>query len=224
MGIVTADVSLEWLTELLCSISAGRTGYCFLVSGNGAFISHPDQNIIMRESLFSVAEESGKPDLRPIFRDMLWEESGFVDLGVNLKGEDAFLAYARIPSTGWSLGAVFLKSEIFEDVEKLFRITILLAAVGVTLLLAVSILTARSIARPLRRMAGAAGKVAAGDLDIDLSDIKSRDEVGLLAQAFTRMTHGLKERDFIRNTFGRYLTREVVNRLLGVQRWASIGG
>ena len=224
LGIVTADVSLEWLTELLCSISAGRTGYCFLVSGNGAFISHHDQNLIMRESLFSLAEESDKPHLRPIFRDMLWKESGFVDLGVNFKGEDSFLAYARIPSTGWSLGAIFLKSEIFEEVEKLFRITILLAAVGVMLLLAVSILTARSIARPLRTMAGAAGKVAAGDLDIDLSDIKSRDEVGLLAQAFTRMTHGLKERDFIRNTFGRYLTREVVNRLLESKDGLQLGG
>ncbi len=224
MGIITADVSLKWLTELLGTIQAGRTGYCFLVSGNGAFISHPDPNIIMRESLFSVAEESGKPNLRPIFRDMLWERSGFVDLGVSLRGEDAFLAYARIPSTGWSLGAVFLKSEIFEDIEKLFRIIVLLAAVGVTLLLAVSILTARSIARPLRRMAGAAGKVAAGDLDIDLSDIKSRDEVGLLAQAFTRMTQGLKERDFIRNTFGRYLTREVVNRLLESKDGLRLGG
>ena len=224
MGIVTADVSLEWLTKLLCSISPGRTGYCFLVSGNGAFISHPDANFIMRESLFSVAEELDRPDLRRIFRDMLWNRSGFVDLGANLKGEEAFLAYARIPSTGWSLGAVFLKAEIFAEVEKLFRITILLSAVGIVLLLAVSILTARSIARPLRRMAGAAGKVAAGDLDIDLSDIKSRDEVGLLAQAFTRMTQGLKERDFIRNTFGRYLTREVVNRLLESKDGLQLGG
>ena len=224
MGIVTADVSLEWLTRLLRSIDAGRTGYCFLVSGNGAFISHPDPNLIMRESLFSIAEESGKPHLRRIFKDMLSNRSGFVDVGVDLKGEDAFLAYARIPSTGWSLGTVFLKNEIFADVEKLFRITILLAAVGILLLLTVSILTARSIARPLRKMAGAAGKVAAGDLDVDLSDIKSRDEVGLLAQAFTRMTHGLKERDFIRDTFGRYLTREVVNRLLESKDGLRLGG
>jgi class 3 adenylate cyclase len=224
MGIVTADVSLEWLTKLLFSIHAGRTGYCFLVSGDGAFISHPDPNLIMRESLFSIAEESGKPHLRRIFKDMLWDRSGFVDLGVDLKGEDAFLAYARIPSTRWSLGTVFLKNEIFAEVEKLFRITILLAAVGILLLLAVSILTARSIARPLRKMAGVAGKVAAGDLDVDLSDIKSRDEVGLLAQAFTRMTHGLKERDFIRNTFGRYLTREVVNRLLESKDGLQLGG
>jgi class 3 adenylate cyclase len=223
-GIVTADVSLEWLTNLLCSISPGRTGYCFLVSGDGAFISHPDPNLIMRESLFSLAEESGKPHLREIARNMFREESGFVDLHKSLTAEDSFLAHARIPATGWSLGVVFLKSEIFAEVNKLLRITTLLSAIGVILLLAVSILTARSIARPLRRMAGAAGRVAAGDLDVDLSDIKSRDEVGLLAQAFTQMTHGLKERDFIRNTFGRYLTREVVNRLLESKDGLQLGG
>jgi len=223
-GVVTADVSLEWLTSLLCSISAGRTGYCFLVSGNGTFISHPDVNLIMRESLFSVAEELGKPTLRETGRDMLWKDSGFTDLGINLMGQDAFLAYARIPSTGWSLGAVFLKSEIFAEINTLLRTTILLAAVGVALLLAVAILNARSIARPLRRMATASGKIAAGDLDVDFSDIKRSDEVGLLAQAFTRMAHGLKERDFIRDTFGRYLTREVVNRLLESKDGLQLGG
>ena len=223
-GIVTADVSLDWLTKLLRSISPGRTGYCFLVSGDGAFISHPDPNVIMRESLFSLAEESGKPRLRQIARTMLRKESGFVDLRDNLTAEDSFLAYARIPATGWSLGVVFLKSEIFAEVNKLLRITTVLSAVGIILLLTVSMLTARSIARPLRRMAGAAGRVAAGDLDVDLSDIKSRDEVGLLAQAFTRMTQGLKERDFIRNTFGRYLTREVVNRLLESKDGLRLGG
>ena len=83
---------------------------------------------------------------------------------------------------------------------------------------------ARSIARPLRSMAAATEKVAHGDLDIDLTNIRTTDEVGRLAQSFMRMTEGLRERDRIRDTFGRYLTREVVNRLLESKDGLRLGG
>src|SRR5262245_2733283 len=85
-GIVTADVSLAWLTKLISSISVGRSGYCSLLSGTGTFITHPRSDLIMRESIFSVAEEKNRPDLREVGREMLHEGSGFVDIGVSLTG------------------------------------------------------------------------------------------------------------------------------------------
>jgi class 3 adenylate cyclase len=66
--------------------------------------------------------------------------------------------------------------------------------------------------------------VADGDLDIDLSDIRSADEVGQLARAFTHMTEGLKDRERIKDTFGRYLTQEVVKRLLESKDGLKLGG
>ncbi len=221
--IVTADVSLEWLTNLVASVHVGRTGYCFIISDTGAFVTHPNPDLIMSESMFSLAEERHAPALRTIGLAMEREESGLVEVGPALSGEEAFLAYARIPSPGWSLGAVFPKSELLAEMNSLHRRTVL-AAGGLFLLLVVSGLVARSIAQPLRRMAAATGKVAHGDLDIDLSDIRSTDEVGRLAQSFMRMAEGLKERDRIRDTFGRYLTREVVTRLLESKDGLRIGG
>jgi class 3 adenylate cyclase len=73
-------------------------------------------------------------------------------------------------------------------------------------------------------MAEATVKVASGDLEVDLSSIRRSDEVGMLAGAFTRMVSGLRERDRIRDTFGRYLTREVVNRLLEAKDGLQLGG
>lgn len=223
-GVVTADVSLAWLTRLISSISIGQSGYCTLISGVGTFITHPRPELIMRESIFSVAEETNRPNLRQIGRDMIRKDSGFVDLGLSLTGRESFLAYARIPSTGWSLGAIFPKDELFAEVDRLYFRSLMSAAAGVLMLLIVSLLVARSLAVPLRRMADATAKVAQGDLNIDLSDIRSKDEVGSLARAFTQMTEGLKQRDFIRDTFGRYLTKEVVNRLLETKDGLQLGG
>jgi len=211
-AIVSADISLEWLTWLVLSIRLGRTGYGFIMSDIGTIVTHPREEWIMRQSIFSLAEEYGDSRLRRIGRTMIREKSGFVELGSTLTGEDAFLAFARIPSPGWSLGAVFPKSEIFEKVTGLYERTVLLSGLGVVLLLIISALVARSMARPLLHMSEATRRVARGDLDIDLSDIRRKDEVGQLAQAFTRMTAGLQERERMQQSLN--LAKEVQQNLL----------
>ncbi|MEW6137136.1 MAG: adenylate/guanylate cyclase domain-containing protein [Thermodesulfobacteriota bacterium] len=223
-GIVTADVSLEWLTELVESIKVAQTGYCFIISDTGQFVTYPNGAYIMSESIFSIAEEQKKPRLREIGRSMIRAGSGFEDIGDALTEEEAFLAFARIPSTGWALGAVFPKHELLAEVRALHHKTVVWAGFSVALLLLVSILVARSVAKPLLRMADAAEKVGRGELDIDLSDIKTTDEVGQLARSLGHMTEGLKQRDFIRDTFGRYVTRDVVSRLLDSTDGLKLGG
>jgi class 3 adenylate cyclase len=223
-AIITGDVSLEWLSQMLNSIKIGERGYCFIVSDTGVFVAHPRRSIIAKESIFSIAEEHDDPQLRQAGRSMQREKRGFVDFGSTLSGEEAFLAFARIQAPSWTLGVVLPKRELFAKIEDLRYRAIFLCVIGLTLLLAVSVMVALSFARPLRRMADAAEKVQSGDLDIDLSGIRSNDEVGRLAMAFTQMVQGLRDRDFIRDTFGRYLTREVVNRLLEHKDGLRLGG
>jgi sigma-B regulation protein RsbU (phosphoserine phosphatase) len=223
-GLVCADVSLEWLTRLVSSIRIETSGFCFIISETGTFVTHPQPKMIMRESIFSLAEELKDPRVRQLGRAMIRQNSGFVDIGSLPPVGEAFLAYAPISAVHWSVGAIFPKAELLADVTALHQQTVLMALTGMGLLFLVSLLVAKSFSRPLRRIAQATVQVAGGNLDINLSDIRSRDEVGQLAQAFTRMTEGLKERDFIRDTFGRYLTKEVVNRLLESSDGLRLGG
>ncbi|MEW6348543.1 MAG: adenylate/guanylate cyclase domain-containing protein [Thermodesulfobacteriota bacterium] len=223
-GIITADVSLEWLAALVNSVRVEKSGYCFIISDTGKFVTYPRREYLMAESIFSIAEEQHSPRLRDMGRAMINSISGFEDIGSDLTSTEAFLAFAQIPSPGWSLAAVHPKEELFAEVTALHQRTVLLAAVGVGLLFAVSLWVARSLTRPLLRMADATRKVAKGDLDIDLTAIHTTDEVGQLARAFGHMVEGLKQRDFIRSTFGRYLTKEVVTRLIESQDGLKLGG
>ena len=191
-GIVTADLSVDWLTKHLSSVKVGTTGYCFLISDAGVFLSHPEKELIMRESIFSIAERQGRAHLRDVGRAMLRDPSGFVDLGKGVRDRESFLGFARLPSNGWSLGVVFPKDELFADVTRLHETTALIALAGLVLLLAMSFLVARSIATPLRRMAQVTGRVAAGELDLTVPDTNRKDEVGSLAKAFAQMNVDLK--------------------------------
>ncbi len=192
-GVVTADISLDRLTEQVSATRIAKTGFAFLISQNGTFLAHPDKRLIMRESLFSLSEEKGEPFLREIGRDMIGKKKGFLDARETLTGTDSYLAYARLPHTGWSVGVVFPKHELFSEVTELHYKIGELAVLGVILLLAVSFVSARSLTGPLRLMARATRKIAGGDLNVDLSRIGRQDEVGQLAQAFDHMTEDLRK-------------------------------
>ncbi len=223
-GVVTADVSLEWLSKLMKEVNEDRKGFCFVITDTGVFVTYPNFNYVMRESVFSVAEENNNPELRKVGLQILHSNTGFLDVGTSFCAQDSFLAYSKILSTGWTFGAIFPKDVFFAEVERLHRANLLISLVGVSMLALLAVLVARSIARPLKQMAGAAKKISMGDLDIKLDATHRSDEVGILAQSFTQMAEGLKERDFIRDAFGRYVTQEVVNRLLQSHDGLKLGG
>ena len=42
-GVITADISLEWLKQIVEEIHVLKSGYGFMVSRNGTFITHPEK-------------------------------------------------------------------------------------------------------------------------------------------------------------------------------------
>ena len=54
--------------------------------------------------------------------------------------------------------------------------------------------------------------------------VVSSDEIGNMAEGFNRMVAGLRERDFIRDTFGSYLSPEVVSEILSSPSGVNLGG
>jgi class 3 adenylate cyclase len=223
-AVVTADISLKSLSQLVNEKRVYSTGFCFVISKTGTFVTYRRPDRVMKDTIFDVADEHKYPGAKATAVAMLNEKSGFYDIGPGFTGVESYLAFRRIDPPGWTLGAILPKHELFAKVDALRRKTLIFAGLGLGLLAFAAILVAGSISRPLRKMAGETVKVAQGDLDIDLSSIRTTDEVGQLAQAFTRMTEGLKERERIKDTFGRYLTQEVVKRLLESKDGLKLGG
>jgi sigma-B regulation protein RsbU (phosphoserine phosphatase) len=194
-AVVTGDVSLNWLTDLLEGLDLGETGYAFLIGQNGTFIAHPGRRMLMNESIFSVAEARGDRRLRAIGRRMIHGETGFTAFD-GLEGlkpsEPSYLAFTPIPTTGWSLGIVYAETEIQGDLVALSRIQWMISFAGVAALVLVVWLTARTITRPLHALDAATQTLAEGDLDALLPKAKGRDEVAHLTQSFGRMRDDLQ--------------------------------
>ncbi len=116
-----------------------------------------------------------------------------------------------------------LSREIRGKVESLWIQIMGISLVVLLLALVAAYLTARSSTRPLVYMARVAEKIGKGDLDQHVK-VKTKDEVGKLAQAINEMVDGLKDRDFIRDTFKNYVAGSVVDDLLEHPEKLELGG
>jgi len=192
-GIVTVDISLSWLKEIVSSIKMGKTGYAFLISKTGTFVTHPNSDLIMNESIFGIAEARGDNSLREIGRDMIAGKSGFARSVDMISGVEGWMAYAPLSSSGWSLAVIFPESEVMADITRLNQRVIFLGIGGFLLLYFIIIWIARGITRPLRDLTEAAATIAGGNLDAVLPSIRTKDEVGRLASSFYTMKDSLKE-------------------------------
>lgn len=191
-GIVTADISLEHLTHIVSSIRVLETGYGFLLSRNGVFLAHPRQDIVMNESLFSLAEERQNCDLRDIGRRMAAGRSGFISYQT-IDGVSSWMYYAPLQQVGWTLGVVFPKDELLADIRMLTLAMAGMGLAGLLLLALVVVSISASITKPIRALAIASDKVAAGDFEAALPESQRKDEVGALTRDFQVMQDSLKD-------------------------------
>ena len=192
-GVVTADLSLKWLKNIISEIKIYQSGYAFLISQTGVFVSHPNKDLIMNESIFSIAEATGDMELRNIGRNMIHGKEGFVPLNRNLTGKISRMYYAPLPSTGWSVGVVVLEDELFAALKSLTLKLVLIGAVGFTMLFLVIVFISGKMIRPISVLADKTAEIAKGNLDIDLPVSKSNDEIGDLTTSFENMRSALKE-------------------------------
>ena len=79
--------------------------------------------------------------------------------------------------------------------------------------LVVGALLAGGISAPLLALVSAMGDVLAGNFRRRL-EVKREDEIGFLARSYNDMVAGLEERDAIKDTFGRFVSRDVATAAL----------
>ena len=98
---------------------------------------------------------------------------------------------------------------------------IFLGRVALTVGLVTLLAAIKSVDLPVRRIRRAMAQVEGGDTDVAIR-VDDGSEIGLLQAGFNRMVAGLRERDQVRDLFGRHVGEEVARSALG--RGHELGG
>ena len=192
-GVITADITLEWLQQLMSTIKLYNSGYAMLLSHKGTFIYHPNAEYRYKETIFSLAEKFHNPRLSQIGRNMINGKTGFIKWENVRNSSTSFLFYMPLPIGGWSLALFFPTAEVLESVNDLARNTLLIGLAGFLLLTGVIVFISRRITRPIHDLSQAALEIAGGNLQATLPKTASRDEVGKLSESFAVMQQSLHE-------------------------------
>ncbi|MBJ7347017.1 MAG: HAMP domain-containing protein [Thermoleophilaceae bacterium] len=96
-----------------------------------------------------------------------------------------------------------------------------LSALALSIGLLATVLMTRSIAEPIRGMRIAMRKISDGNIDVHVP-VSDASEIGLLQAGFNNMAAGLREREKLRDMFGRHVGEDVAHQAL--QQGVSMGG
>lgn len=183
MGITAVDISIETLNNAISNFKLGDGGYMVLITPSGQIMSHKD-NSKVKKQLSDIGLSQNMLDAFSSNSDSILE---FDNDAVRSMG-----CYTTITGVNWKLMASLPYSEFTASTTQTRKIIIGVYLVLLVLVSIAIIFVSNMIARPIKKLNYAAGRMADGELDIQIN-VHSKDEVGQLSDSLKKLAHKLKE-------------------------------
>jgi len=176
IGVMAAAANINDISKSVARWRRGKTGYAFLVDETGKVVSHQVKQFVVQQKNLN-----GHPLVQAYRKDRKTKTLIFKDD----RGRD-IMGNVRGNRYDWALVTRQDYQEISEplkDVQQFFYI-LLIATIFVVSIIAWFF--ARTVVKPITTLTDIAERMSLGELD-DEVNIKSKDEIGLLAMAIERM-------------------------------------
>ena len=187
-AVITADVSLKWISELLSKIKPYPGSNISLVSRSGQYITLGSGASLKGETLFSTAFGTGDDKLVNIAKAMSNGESGISKYSRN--GKASFAVYGPLPNK-WSVSMTCSYAEVLHRASRLHIMTLLIAILGLIILFFACRGLIRKLTKPINEVSGATLKIAGGNFNVDLPEIETGDEIQQLRDSIVFMEESL---------------------------------
>ena len=186
IGALEAQVDLRQIWEVVRELKFGDAGYSYIVARSGELIAHSDLG-----QVFGRLRLGFLPQVRAAFLPNPAAPKARTETGLDLYGKEVLSSFVFLPSLEW---AVFVEQPLSDAYQTLYdsilrTSVLLLIGLGVALLAAVYV--ARRVVRPLGVLRAGVERIGKGDLDHHL-DIKTGDEIEILADEFNKMVGEIK--------------------------------
>lgn len=175
MGTVTILFDLEKFNETLDLIRYGETGSVYITDTNHLFLYHTNPELIN-----SINEINMNMEADTIFTI------------IDSNGIKKATAYSRSLNTNWIIG-VDIDYKEFVEASNEFKIFILLMiAIIITVVLALSIIYSKTLTRPISKLINGIRQIEKGNLNVEIN-YEAVTEFNDLKYGFMEMVKNLKE-------------------------------
>ena len=133
-AVLTADVSLDWLTAEVGSIKTYPDAFSMIVSRSGRIMVCPDESFVMNKTIWDLAEQMEDPEpFLELNRQMLSYQTG--SMVVDFNQDKHFVFYAPVKRTGWAMSIVVPKNTVYSGVRTIGLVTQLMQLLGLAMLI-----------------------------------------------------------------------------------------
>ncbi|MES0335390.1 MAG: ATP-binding protein [Candidatus Magnetobacterium sp. LHC-1] len=224
VGFIKGSVLLSDITDVLSGVEVGETGF-FLLLSNERTIIYPDSNHKKIGKLIDNAINHNDLILNPASLTKNLNRTSVL-------GIDSVVVSIAIEEVNWSLLIVVPYAEFYKEANKTKYITVgilitVLSISGVIFTFITNNIT-NSIINPLKRFIAFTEMISVGDYS-QITDISSKDEIGVLAKSFNNMLIELKKTQLTRDmhlkkleTTNEYLKQSQAQ-LVRAEKMASLG-
>jgi len=217
VGRLKVSVRFEHLLQDIKKLGWWQSDMACLVDTSGNYLAHTESYMRGRHHLGEVKD----PFELSVLKGMKEAHDGTV-LGPG-RPPHIVGGFCRLNSAPWVLLLFAPGEKVLGPMIK-FRLYFGVAGlISILFILVLIRFISGRMVRTIKEISRAAEEVARGNYGHPLQ-VKTGDEIGQLMISFNKMVEGLKERDFIGNTFGRYMDQEIAKELLSRPEAIRLGG
>ncbi len=177
----------------------------YMVNSQGDIIAHSDGKIILsRGNYLNV----------PIVKMMLKsnQENAFTRYK-DQEGEYHLGSFKKVGFAGAGVIATVQEDIAMAEVFRIQRRNIMIMIIVLNLAVLIVYFFGKTITTPLIRLVGATKEIEQGNFRVDIRP-ESGDEIGELTGSFAAMGKGLEEREKLKETFGKFVNKEIAEQVL----------
>jgi methyl-accepting chemotaxis protein len=194
-GLAADDVALADFTRAVSLMRFNGSEYPFVFDLNGVMLAHPDAMLIGTTEIYDKADATGRYPYHDMIAFARKNGSGFVDYLGPKAGSDVdvpkIAAVQYVDAFGGLvIGAASYTDDISRDIRALMLRSGGIAAGAILIILALVLVIASSITRPMRRLHVALERVGSGDYAAPV-EVNDHGDIGAMAETVRQLRDGL---------------------------------
>ncbi|MGC9373587.1 MAG: GAF domain-containing protein [Bacteroidales bacterium] len=203
VAVVSFDITLVQLQEIIENIKPYKGSYAFLISNKGAIAGHPNKDLF-NQPIFEVFPEDEK---REHISQKIREGKHFSYTTRDEDGVKQYVTYAPIhvlkTNTPWSIAISVPEHVVMQEANKNFRISVLVGIIGILLMSLVILIISKNITNPITQITELLKKLSVGHLDEKMRiKLDTGDEIEEMANALNKSIDGLNKKADFANQIG----------------------
>ena len=184
-GVAGIDLQLSYFSDLVSKVKVAKTSEAYIIAKDGMIFAHPNPDMIGKN-----IKDIGFTDetLKTYFET----GNGTIDYTDKETKDKRFIVYQKFSNVDWVLVNSMSYKEITAVTSQMTMNIILIGLISLIIASLIGVFAAGFVTKAIKEIEQKMKLVADGDFTVNM-DVKTKDEIGSLADSFNLMISKVKD-------------------------------